>query len=140
MINSTGRTGRILVLTGLLMVVVVFLVSCAKPTPNITKTAESIVDSMTKGDFTSASMDFNAVMKSQLPSDKLGQAWNQLTAQVGPFKARTGTQEAQEQGCDVAYVTCQFEKSNIDIKVVFDNKKQVTGLFMIPSQSPSGGR
>jgi hypothetical protein len=126
-------------LVGLLAAGVAFLAACSGPAPTITKTAESIVDSMVKGDFASATTDFNGEMKSQLPGNTLEQAWSQLILQVGPFKGRTGTREAQEQGYDVVYVSCQFEKSNIDVKVVFDDKKQVAGLFMLPSQSPSGG-
>ncbi|MDO8683243.1 MAG: DUF3887 domain-containing protein [Armatimonadota bacterium] len=138
--KSTLTRGILLV--GMLALTVIFMTSCAKskstPTPTITKIAESIVDSMAKGDFASVTTEFNATMKSQLPALELGEVWTQVTTQAGPFKARTGTREAQEQGYNVVYVTCQFEKSNIDIKVVFDNDKKVTGLFMVPSSAPVG--
>jgi hypothetical protein len=113
------------------MLAAVFVASCGKPSS--TKTAESIVDSMSKGDFASVTANFDSTMKSQLSTDQLGLLWSQLTAQFGPFKSRTSAREAKEQGLDVVYVTCQFEKSNLDVKVVFDNNKQIAGFFLVPS-------
>lgn len=128
-----SNTTRIL-LVGMLVLAANSLTSCATPAVTTMETAEAIVDSMAKGDFSAATTDFNATMKSQLPSDTLRQAWTQLTTQVGPFKSREGSRQTQEQGYDVAYVTCRFEKSAIEVKVVFDSSKQVSGLFMVPSQ------
>jgi hypothetical protein len=124
---------------GLLLAGLALLAGCSEPTPAITKTAESLVDSMAKADFPSATRAFSTEMKSQIPSDKLAQVWSQVAVQAGPFKGRTGTREAQEQGYDVVYVSCQFEKGSIDVKVVFDSKKRIAGLFVVPSQSPSRG-
>ena len=35
---------------------------------------------------------------------------------------------------DIVIVTCEFEKRMIDIKVVFNRKKEVTGLWFLPAQ------
>jgi hypothetical protein len=118
--------GTLLVLTTLL------LASCGKSVTT-KSTAEGIVDSLAKSDFASVVTTFNPNMKSLMPADKLGQTWGQVITQIGQFKARTSSREAQEQGYDIVYVTCQFEKANLDVKVVFDNNKQVTGLFLVPS-------
>jgi hypothetical protein len=32
-------------------------------------------------------------------------------------------------------VTCQFEKSVLDAKVVFNDKEQIAGLFFVPPQT-----
>lgn len=121
------------ILTAMMCAAVLLAAGCAKP--SATKSAENVVDSMAKGDFASVTANFNPTMKSAMYTEKLGQVWGQLTAQVGPFKARTSTREAQEQGYDVVYVTCQFEKTNLDTKVVFDSNKQITGLFIIPTKA-----
>lgn len=118
----------------LLLLAAVFLVSCAKPAPTNISIAEGIVDSMAKSDFTAATADFDATMKSKLSSSKLNQGWTQMTKMFGQFKARTSSRETTEQGFKVVYVTCQFEKGNLDAKVAFDSKKKVAGLYIIPSK------
>ena len=97
--------------------------------PSATQQAEGLVDSMAKGDFASATKNFDATMKAALPAEKLGQSWAQVTAQIGAFKSRTGSREAQEAGFQTVHVTCQFEKANWDIKVVFDKDGKIGGLW-----------
>ena len=113
-------------------VAVLPVASCAKP--SATQLAEGLVDSMAKGDFVSATKDFDATMKAVLPAEKLGQSWAQVTAQIGAFKSRTGSREAQEAGSQTVHVTCQFEKASWDIKVVFDKDGKIGGLLGSPTQ------
>ena len=114
-------------------VAVLLTASCAKP--SATQLAEGMVDSMAKGDFASATKDFDATMKAALPAEKLGQSWAQVTAQIGAFKSRTGSREAQEAGYQTVRVTCRFEKNPMDIKVVFDKDRKIAGLWFVPTQS-----
>lgn len=120
------------VLTTMMCVAVLVAASCAKP--SATQLAEAMIDSMAKGDFASATKDFDSTMKTALPADKLGQAWSQLTAQAGAFKSRTGTREAQEAGFQTVHVTSQFEKATMDIKVVFNKDGRIGGLWINPAQ------
>jgi dienelactone hydrolase len=123
---------------GILALVVVcvavpLVAGCAKP--SATQVAEGMVDSMAKGDFASATKHFDAACKAALPAEGLGPVWSQFTAQAGAFKSRTGSREAQEAGYQMVYVTCQFEKTTMDIKVVFDKDGKVTGLGFVPHVS-----
>ena len=35
----------------------------------------------------------------------------------------------------MALVTCQFEKAKLDVKVVFNRSRQISGLFFVPARS-----
>jgi len=124
--------GRIALMT-MTCVAVLLAAGCAKP--SATQVAEGMVDSMAKGDFAAATKDFDATMKAAMSAERLGQTWSQLTAQAGAFKSRTGSRVAQEAGFQCIYVTCQFEKASLDIKVVIDGSGQVSGLWFVPTQS-----
>ena len=112
---------------------VMLAAGCGKP--SATQVAEGMVDSMAKGDFASATKHFDAACKAALPAEGLGPVWSQFTAQAGAFKSRTGSREAQEAGYQMVYVTCRFEKTTMDIKVVFDKDGKVTGLGFVPHVS-----
>lgn len=124
--------GRIILMIITCLTVLV-TTSCAKP--SATQVAVGMVDSMAKGDFTAATQDFDVTMKAALSEEQLSQAWSKVTAFAGAFRSRTGIREAQEAGSQTVHVICRFEKSPIDIKVVFDKDGKVGGLWMNPAQS-----
>lgn len=105
-------------------------VSCRKP--SVTQLANGTVDSMAKGDFASATKNFDNTMKAVMSMKILRQTWLQLTAQVGAFKSRIGSRKVKGNGFQIVYVTCQFEKTTMDIKVVFDKDGNIGGLWFIP--------
>ena len=128
LVTTMGRV----ILMAIMGVAVLQAASCAKP--SATQVAEGMVDSMAKGDFASATKDFDTTMKAVLPAEKLGQSWAQVTAQAGAFKSRTGSREAQEAGSQTVHVICQFEKGSWDIKVTFDKDGKIGGLHGTPAQ------
>ena len=94
--------------------------------------AERFVDLLAKGDFSDASQRFDETMRQALPPAKLQDAWTAVVGQSGPFRKRLETRTAREQGFDAVYVTCQFEKSALAVKVVFDGSHRITGLWFVP--------
>ena len=131
MINKYVKLAGRIILMAMTCAAVLTLASCGKP--SATQLAEGMVDSMAKGDFASATKDFDATMNTAMSAEKLGQTWSQVTTQVGAFKSRTKTRVAQEAGFQCVYVTSQFEKANLDIKVVVNGSGQVSGLWIIPT-------
>jgi len=93
------------------------------------------VDLLVKEDFTGAVGRFDSTMKSALPEQKLREVWQSLQKQAGRFKKQLRTRMEMQQGYEAVFVTCQFERATLDAKVVFDAKKQIAGLFFVPSQA-----
>lgn len=117
----------------------VLLISCgqreqAAESGDIAKSAAEFVELLSNGDFTAATERFDAKMKQAMPAGKLAEAWAGLTGQLGAFKKQAGVRTATEQGLDVAYVRCEFERGATDVKVVFNSAKQVGGLWFVPAR------
>jgi uncharacterized protein len=102
---------------------------------NIVSAAEQFVDQLAKGDFSDAVKGYDTAMTNAAPPDKLKQIWESLTAQVGPLKARLSARTERLGQYDGVFVTCQFEKTKLDVKVVFNRSKQISGLFFVPTKS-----
>jgi uncharacterized membrane protein len=117
----------------LLLAAVILFASRPAPPSNsiIAGKAQSLISNMAKGDFVGAEKDFDTTMRAVLPAEKLGQAWSQVTAKAGPFKSRVGSREAQEAGFQIVYVTCQFGHASFDVKVVFSDSGEVSGLWFL---------
>ena len=92
------------------------------------------VELMVQGDFAAAYAQFDPTMKSVLPEEKLRSIWQALQEQAGPFRARLQTRVEKQRGYGVVFVTCQFERTTLDAKVVFDAERRIAGLFFVPSR------
>jgi hypothetical protein len=99
--------------------------------------AKDLVKALASGDCNKATENFDGTMKNALPAEKLQEAWNSLIAQFGSFVEQGGTRRAKVLQYDIIFVTCKFEKGALDAKVVFDNNKQIAGLFFVPVQVPA---
>jgi uncharacterized protein len=88
-----------------------------------------IITHLARGEFTSVTNRFDEVLQKSLPPEKLKQAWFSLREQVGPYKKHITTQNRKRQQYNVVQMTCAFERSPVDIKVVYDPKGKITGLW-----------
>ena len=95
--------------------------------------AEQFVELLVKGQFAKAVEGFDTAMKESLPTDKLAQTWRTTTGQAGLFKQQLGTRLEKFLGSDIVFVTCEFEKGPMDVKVVYDSNRKVSGLWFLPT-------
>jgi uncharacterized protein len=106
--------------------------SSSKPSDPVSS-AKAFVNFLVKNDFSAAEGYFDNNVKAALTEEKLKATWTTLITQAGAFKRQIGTRTEKISGYDAVFVTCEFEKGSIDIKVVFDQAKRVAGLFFTPA-------
>jgi hypothetical protein len=95
--------------------------------------AKEFVDLLVEGQFSTATENFDTTMKDALPAEKLEEIWNATTQQTGPFKQQIGVRAEREMTYDAVFVTCEFERGPLDIKVVYNSEGQVAGLLFLPT-------
>ncbi|MBU1670694.1 MAG: alpha/beta fold hydrolase [Actinobacteria bacterium] len=108
---------------------------CGGQADGLSEKAKDFVSSVAEGDYAAAVGSFDATMKASMALETLRQAWEGLTAQAGVFQGITSTREEKAAGFDTVYVTCKFANGPMDIKVVFDSRGLVSGLWFVPSQA-----
>lgn len=96
--------------------------------------AQKFVELLAKGEFSKAVENFDNVMTKAMPEEKLKQVWQTVMKQAGQFKKQAGVRTEILPKFNSVYITCQFEKGPLDVKVVFNRKKQITGLWFVPTQ------
>jgi dienelactone hydrolase len=94
--------------------------------------ARDFLTTLAKGDFEAATKNFDDTMKKALPADKLEATWKKVQEQVGAFKKQAGARTSKAGKYDVVLITCEFEKTALAAKVVFDDQRRVAGLFFVP--------
>lgn len=102
--------------------------------PDLTLLAKEFVSLLVKGNYLTAVEKCDSTVQDQMPPDKLQQIWQSLQAQVGQFRSQAGTRKEKYGNYDIVFVTCEFEKSTLDVKLVFNEARQIAGIFFLPSQ------
>lgn len=97
---------------------------------NLETKAKDIVDKLAAGNFADVVSTFDGTMKAVLSEAALRDTWTSLLQQTGPFKNQGNVRTTTEQGLEVVYVECVFEKSKLNAKMVFSKTGEVTGLFL----------
>jgi len=85
--------------------------------------------------FDKAAARFDETMTAVLPAATLAATWDRLLAQVGAFGGVTATRQQEAQGYHLVFVTCRFAKATLDVKIAFDARQRVAGLFFVPTQA-----
>ena len=124
-------------LASLLLLAVCVWIPAAEPLQDQTQAARDFVSLLSHGDFAGALQQCDGAMLAALPGTKLKEVWQSLTANAGPFQKQLHTRTEKMAGYDIVFVTSQFEKDKVHIKVVLNSKRQVAGLFFLPGTEPA---
>jgi uncharacterized protein len=77
---------------------------------------------------------FDETMTAALPAATLAATWDGLLGQVGAFRGVTATRQQEAQGYHLVFVTCRFDNATLDVKIAFDARQRIAGLFFVPTQ------
>lgn len=113
---------------------VAYAMAVASTEPDLETKALTFVNLLVEGKFEDAVKLFNTKMVEALPPKRLKETWNGLIEKVGEFKNVTDTRIVEEKGYRVVYVTCEFVKTSLNIKVVFDEEGKIAGLWFVPAK------
>lgn len=86
------------------------------------------------GDFDGASTDFGPVMRAALPPSKLADTWRSIEEQVGPLVAIQKVTLAANGKVWASLATVRFKNEVLIVKVVYDERAQIVGLFFQPEE------
>ena len=101
--------------------------------PSAEDSARQFVVSLHRQDFRKAVELFDINMKKAVTADALRALWNRQLQAAGTFQKVTATRSEPLGAYRVVFVTCRFGKRSLDVKVVFDQAKQIAGLFFVPT-------
>lgn len=101
--------------------------------PKLEQRARDFVTRMDAGEYKEARQYFDTPMRLALSQKKLEELWVTLQEQTGTFEKQGNTRLETEQNYQIVYVNCRFGLGALDVKVVFNQKGQISGLFFQPA-------
>lgn len=106
------------------------------PFDELISRAKEFVLALENGRYDESVKHFDETMKKMAPPEKMKEVWEMVVKQVGQLKTKKGIWTESLPKYDIVYVTCEFEKATLDIKIVFDKDKKIAGQFFVPPKSP----
>ncbi len=95
--------------------------------------AVTFVNRMADGQWEAATEPFDATLSSVAPPAKVREAWQTLVAGTGAFRGVRGTRAGAVDQYRIVFVTCDFERDAMNVKVVFDSEGKIAGFFFVPA-------
>jgi uncharacterized protein len=98
----------------------------------ISQIAREAVAELTEKKYASFFDRMDNTMKSTIPVSKLPEIWESVISQIGGFQSLESIRQEKSGSYDVVYATCHFEKAPLDIRLEFNAKRQIAGLYFSP--------
>jgi dienelactone hydrolase len=99
---------------------------------NNIEAAQHIVTQMAQGNFIAVEQRLADSIKQFLPEGKIQTTWQGLEQQAGTFKQQVRTHTFQMQQGPIEIVTCAFEKTNLDVNMMFNDTSEIVSLNVTP--------
>ena len=99
--------------------------------------AREFVGQLAAGRFKEARQDFDMTMNLALSQQKLEETWAALQDQAGTFEKQGEVRMESEPPYRIVFVTCRFGMGALDVRVVFNQKGKISGLFFQPAKDSS---
>lgn len=100
--------------------------------------AKNFVSLLSKEKYEKAIENFDDTMKTFVSPSKLQEIWESVIKQVGEFKRIIDVRTEKADLYEVIYVTCEFLKMDVDVKVVLNKEGKISGLFFTPAPPRKG--
>lgn len=130
-----------------LFISLILLISCGQPGISFEKltykaAGEEFVNMLVEKNYSEAVKHFDPVMRMALPKNKLEKTWEEQLQVLGEFQKIEESTKTTYKQYIIVVVKTSFKNSEgktayLDIKVTFNESKQVVGLFFIPASGPA---
>ena len=96
--------------------------------------AGDFVEALVSKEYKRTVQHYDSTMLKAAPPDKMKEVWEMILAQTGSFKSQKDFRLENAGIYEIVYITCEFEKATLDIKVVFNSEGKIAGQFFVPTQ------
>lgn len=99
--------------------------------------SSALLDAFDRGDFKTATADFDSQMLAVVDAQKLGEVQKSIAGQFGKLESRGTPQSVMYQGMAVVSTPMQYEKGALAAVVACDGDGKVAGFRLHPVAPPS---
>lgn len=101
----------------------------------LAETSESFLQKIIRNHFDSCMVYFDSSVVSEFSPDMMQEMWERFPNYVGEYKSYEDIRTEKHDTLDIVLIRLSFEKTKLDFKQVYNNKKKLVGIFFVPAKS-----
>lgn len=99
--------------------------------------ARKFVEQLEKGDFQKPVESFSSEVAKSITADRLGQIWNMMPKQYGPYEKHGATYiDRDERRARTVVTPLQYEKGMLALRMGYDDSLRIIGIYFTPLPDP----
>jgi len=91
--------------------------------------SETFLNKMIRGSFDSCRAYFDSSVIDKINPEMIRGAWEKIPNYVGEFKSYNNIRSEKLDTLEAVFITCAFEKTKLDLKLVFNQAQKIVGIF-----------
>ena len=108
----------------------------ATKAPASVAAGQQVMQELTTGQFDKVEAQYSPKLTAANPPGRLAAAWASIVNAEGAYGSIVSVRAGKVRDFDVALFTCKFEKSLVDVEIVFGADGKIDGLHFGPHQQP----
>lgn len=111
------------------------LLGFALKSQTVNELSESFLNKMLRGSYDSCRSYFDASVLDKINPQMIQSMWEKIPNYVGEFKSYENVRSEKQDTLEIVLMTCAFEKTKLDLKLVYNTPKKIVGIFFQPVKS-----
>jgi hypothetical protein len=107
--------------------------------PQLSELAAKALSELTSGNYAAFCARMEESVKPYLTEAKLREAWEKVTEHAGAFISSGPVRQEKNKGFRYVIIAYQFEKATFDVRLVFNSRRQISGIVFAPGVAPAQG-
>jgi dienelactone hydrolase len=118
-----------------IVLILLVLVSFISKGQSVAELSETFLKKMIREQFDSCQTYFDTSVSNQLDAGMMRDMWNRIPQYVGEYKSYEDIRTEKIDTLDAVLIRCIFEKTKLDLKLVYNEQKKIVGIFFLPPKS-----
>lgn len=118
-----------------IIIISLLLISVFSKGQTVAEISESFINKIIRTHFDSCQAYFDTSVVSELNADLIRNIWERIPQYVGEYKSYEDIRTEKSDTLDVVLIRCVFEKTKLDMKLVYNSYKKMVGVFFVPPKS-----
>lgn len=102
---------------------------------SVNQISETFLNKMLRGQFDSCRLFFDSSVIDKINPEMIQEIWEKIPNYVGEFKSYQNVRSEIMDSLELVLITCAFEKTKLDLKLVYNKPKKIVGIFFLPVKS-----
>ena len=117
--------------------IALFLNVCAMQAQTNTDRSLSLISKLQRAEYDSCQAMFDTVVSNQVNAGMMKQIWESMPRYIGAYQSYGEIRNTKTDTTETVVVRCNFEKTKMDLQLVYNQHQKIIGIFFLPPKNTS---